>query len=538
MQFLDLFGFLSVLLRAATLTFGAITVGGGVFSLVVLRRSPLCESGRRLLMCSAFFLAATQAMYVASNSAILLGTTALNLTEVAGAAYAIWGCLSVTAALVIGILSAIGSARIGVCQLACLLVIITSTVGTSHTAARLDHQGILIAATTIHQVATGAWIGGLPYLVLALRQRSEPTEALALSRRFSRLAVVSVISLFSAGMLLATFYIGSTRALYGTTYGIMVAAKALLFVLVLSLGALNFRLIRNHGRDDSGWLKRLGRISEAEIGIGITVILAAASLTSQPPAVDLVKDRVSFHTIVQRFWPRIPRLETPPLETLSPSTRELWKKKHVQSAPGYEAYVPGQGAYVPPTEGDIGWSEYNHHWAGVVVVCIGILAMLSSFRFFDWARHWPVAFLGLAAFLLLRADPENWPLGPSGFWESFTSADVTQHRLFVVLIVVFAAFEWGVRTNRLKTPNAALVFPGVCAAGGALLMTHMHAVTNLQEELLTELSHTPIALLAVVAGWSRWLELRLSAPARQNLARIWPMCFILIGVVLLLYREA
>ncbi|MGA8593914.1 MAG: hypothetical protein WB676_04155, partial [Bryobacteraceae bacterium] len=83
-----------------------------------------------------------------------------------------------------------------------------------------------------------------------------------------------------------------------------------------------------------------------------------------------------------------------------------------------------------------------------------------------------------------------------------------------------------------------LVFPGVCAVGGALLLTHMHAVTNQQEELLAELSHTPIALLAVTAGWARWLELRLSGPASLKAARIWPVCFALIGVVLLLYREA
>jgi copper resistance protein D len=163
--------------------------------------------------------------------------------------------------------------------------------------------------------------------------------------------------------------------------------------------------------------------------------------------------------------------------------------------------------------------------------------VLSCFQRFAWARHWPIAFVGLAVFLLLRADPENWPLGPSGFWESFTAADVFQHRMFILLILVFAAFEWGVQTHRLKAPAAALVFPGICALGGALLLTHTHGVNNLKEELLAELSHTPIALLAVAAGWSRWLELRLSAPASVTARRIWPVCFTLIGVVLLLYRE-
>ena len=373
----------------------------------------------------------------------------------------------------------------------------------------------------------------------SLREGIDPSKALvAVCKRFSGLAVVSVTLLFSAGVALSIFYIGDRTALYGTTYGIMVVAKALLFGMMLALGAINFRLIRSHGQDVSGWLTRLSRISEAEIGIGITVLLAAASLTSQPPAADLTVDRVSLSTIAQRFTPELPRMTTPPLSTLSPSTRELWKKAHPPGPANSQAYIPGQEQYVPPTEGDIAWSEYNHHWAGLVVLVMGVLAVLSRYRLFAWARHWPVAFVGLAVFLLLRADPENWPLGPSGFWESFTAADVAQHRLFVLLIVLFAAFEWGVQTGRLKAPKAALVFPAVCAGGGALLLTHMHGVTNLREELLAELSHTPLAILAVTAGWARWLDLRFPGSERQTAARIWPVCFALIGVVLLLYREA
>ena len=40
-------------------------------------------------------------------------------------------------------------------------------------------------------------------------------------------------------------------------------------------------------------MPRLRRLIEAELGIGITVILTAASLTSQPPAVDQPEETVS-----------------------------------------------------------------------------------------------------------------------------------------------------------------------------------------------------------------------------------------------------
>jgi putative copper resistance protein D len=61
---------------------------------------------------------------------------------------------------------------------------------------------------------------------------------------------------------------------------------------------------------------------------------------------------------------------------------------------------------------------------------------------------------------------------------------------------------------------------------------------NIKEEFLAELSHTLLAILAVMAGWSRWLELRLPAHRGQILERIWAVCFILIGAILLNYREA
>ena len=115
--------------------------------------------------------------------------------------------------------------------------------------------------------------------------------------------------------------------------------------------------------------------------------------------------------------------------------------------------------------------------------------------------------------------------------------EVLQHRLAVVLIVAFAAFEWGVRTGRIARPRAALVFPLLCVAGGALLLTHSHASLNLKSEFLVEITHTPLGVLALLAGWTRWLEVRLRPPENRLPGRIWPVAFTMIGALLLLYRE-
>ncbi len=71
-------------------------------------------------------------------------------------------------------------------------------------------------------------------------------------------------------------------------------------------------------------------------------------------------------------------------------------------------------------------------------------------------------------------------------------------------------------------------------------MTHSHALGNIKQEVLVELTHLPLGILAVVAGWSRWLEIRLPGEnrLRPTLGWVWPVCFILIGALLLNYREA
>jgi putative copper resistance protein D len=144
----------------------------------------------------------------------------------------------------------------------------------------------------------------------------------------------------------------------------------------------------------------------------------------------------------------------------------------------------------------------------------------------------------LAGFLFIRSDPEVWPLGDIGFWASFRDPEVVQHRIFVVLIVAFALFEWRVRTARLRWFGGVLVFPLITALGGALLLTHSHALSNLKEQLLIEITHVPLALCGITAGWARWLELRLEGSVSRAAAWIWPMAFVFVGLILLLYREA
>jgi putative copper resistance protein D len=395
---------------------------------------------------------------------------------------------------------------------------IVSSVMTSHSVSRTEDREVLAVFTGIHYLATASWIGGLPYLILVIKKATDLDVLERVSRRFSCLAQISVAFLFAVGLGLGIWYVGSWKAIYGTAYGLMLSTKLIFFGCLLLLGAANYFLVRTIGKGskDPDTIFSLIRFAEVEIGIGLTVIFTAASLTSQPPGVDLTQDRVTLHEIAKRYAPRMPRLSSPDVSQLADSTTELARRA------------------------DLAWSEYNHNSAGIFVLLIGLLALLSRSKYFAWARMWPLVFLGLAVFLFFRSDPENWPLGPNSFWKSFMASDVLQHRVAVILVIMFAIFQWRVETNRVQSQPAALVFPAVCALGGVILLTHTHPQGNVKEGLLIELSHTPLAIFAVVAGWSRWLELRLPEPIRTRkwLAWVWPVCFIIIGLILMGYHEA
>lgn len=541
-RLLQIFGFLSVLLRGASLTFQSLAVGGVIFLVFVLRNLS-DDSGKMKASCLswlrrfALVLGAVQISYLAANSVILMESAQISLAEVSGANFVLAGALGIAASLTIIVLSARSSAGSSRELLLPAAAIIASSVLTSHAMARLEYRLPLVLVTALHQLATAAWLGGLPYLLIAIRRTSSPEFARKLSARFSQLAVASVIVLASAGAILSFSYVGSLKAVYGTSYGAMVATKAILFGLLLFLGALNFQLVRQG--EASSILASLKRFGEAEIGIGITIILVAASLTSLPPAVDLLQDRVHASEVFARMTPRWPRLSSPAMKDLPEDVYAAQKLAFESGSLTSESFVPGQSGTRPNTPAEKAWSEYNHHWAGIIVLSVGLLALLAQAGKVSWARNWPLLFLGLSVFLFLRSDPEVWPLGPNGFWVTFADPEVLLHRIFAGLVIALAVFEWRVQTGRVASSNVRLVFPMLIAVSGALLLTHSHSLGNIKEEVLAELSHIPLAVLAVMAGWSRWLELRLPAenPTRAWLARLWPVCITLIGVLLLNYRE-
>ena len=536
------FDLLSVLLRALTLSFEALTIGGVFFLLLIARPSAAEDAARRaavrLCAWASFALAVAQTLSTFETIMVLMSGSGLSFHDVVTASFFLSGAAIPVAALLLFLLLRNGVIRYSGPLLT--LIVLAGSVALSHAASRLDHRLVLVILTAAHHLGTAAWIGAMPFLLVTLRGSQQGQGLHALVRRFSNMTLVSVAVLVVAGIGMAYFYVGSWNGLYGTSYGLMLTTKIYLFLLMVTLGAGNFFLLRRTRGDAQPVLMRLRRFSEAEIGLGFTVILVAASLTSQPPAADMQHDTPSAHEIAQRMAWKLPSMTTPRFAQLS-------KRASLQDSLESSSYSGGSANDAM----DQVWSEYNHHWAGVIVFAAGLFALCANFgrrrgKTSNWFGNWPLLFIGLAIFIALRADPDAWPLGPRALWGSFAEPEVLEHRIFAVLITAFAVFEWAVETDRVANMRAAMVFPALCALGGALLMTHSHSLGVPKEETLAELSHTLIALGGATAGWSRWLQLRLpespgsdqDGKIKSALNWVWPVCLMLVGLVLLNYRES
>src|SRR5881628_36634 len=538
-------GFVDVVLRGLILVLTSVALGGVPWLRFVLRAEPHVKPDAPTTLALHAIAAAAAGAALAQAAVVLVGLGAVAdahgawpLAAFIETTFALTATARVVLAIAVAALALTLSRRAasgtvwGALAVTALLLVASSAV-VSHAVARVEWRAPLMALDAAHQVAAALWVGGLAHLIVAgtarpawtegglfrMRRGSDtPTTAVldvaTLVRRFSTLAFRSMAAIVLAGLALTFAYVGDLAAFVGTAYGVMVLSKVALLVPALALAYVNMRAARRAAAAPGA---RLGSFVEVELGLGITILFAAASLTSLPPAVDVTTDRASVAEVAARFTPAAPRLTSPPIDEL------------------LGAADPLMGRQVERKPVERAWSEYNHHWAGLFVVTMGTLAILH-FLGVRAARHWPLVFLGLATFLFVRNDPRAWPLGPAGFWESLTLPDVLQHRTFVLLVVVFAVFEWMVRTQRLAERPWGYVFPLLCAVGGGLLLTHSHAMFNLKDEFLSEVTHAPLGVLGAFTGWGRWLELRLPAAGRAP-GWIWRGCFTAVGLILLFYRE-
>ncbi|MGH6976121.1 MAG: copper homeostasis membrane protein CopD, partial [Stellaceae bacterium] len=201
------------------------------------------------------------------------------------------------------------AAWIGLALSVCLLA---SLAWAGHGASDEGTGGdIHLAADLLHLIAAGAWLGGLvPFALLlaaARRGGAAATQAAAITtRRFSLMAMISVAVLLGSGGVNTWYLAGNVPALIGTLYGRLLLIKIGLFLIMLTVAAMNrLRLsARLAGADARNALAQLRHNALIESGLGLGILAIVGVLGILPPGL---------HT--EPVWPLPFRLLTSALST-------------------------------------------------------------------------------------------------------------------------------------------------------------------------------------------------------------------------------
>ena len=398
-----------------------------------------------------------------------------------------------------------------------------------HAAGRFDNQVFLMSFTVLHQLAAAAWIGSVFQLVnlwLLRNKEKIPAEFWPLLlKRFSPFGMASVAMILVSGIPIAWQYIDTWNGLVGTGYGNLLLVKVTLLALALSLAWLNKSAVIAYGKSGNGYSlnHRVPYYIEAETFILVALLFTAASLASQPPAIDIPNLTASWQEVLNTFSPQIP-------QTSSPSHSDL-----LAGEAGRVAIV-GQVPSIAATE----WSNYNHNISGIFLTVMSLFAMLSylSKSAFERLKFWPLGFVLLGMFLFVRSDAETWPLGPIGFWDStFNNGEVLQHRIATLVVFVLGVIEIRARMPENKNNNLPLVFPVLAAFGGLMLLTHSHVGFQAKSAFLIQVGHTTMGIFSLMLACGRWLELKLDKPGKNLAGFISVTALFQMGLILMFYRE-
>jgi copper transport protein len=152
---------------------------------------------------------------------------------------------------------------------------------------------IEVVADLLHVGAASLWLGGLVALAFALRARGDRA---AILRRFSNLALVSVLVLAATGVIRALSELDSVSQLWSTGYGRVLLVKTGLLAVLVAIGWVNrFRLIPRLS------LQGLRQSVAAELVLFAGLVAAVALLTDLRPG----RDRVAAAAVA-------PQAEGPP----------------------------------------------------------------------------------------------------------------------------------------------------------------------------------------------------------------------------------
>ena len=291
---------------------GVAVLIGGPLQVAVQRRGAALERRRiverrtALLLLGGGLLALAGQIGLLGTQILVLGGDSLlaGFGDVFGAGQ--WGALWIgrTAALAVALVLADqgsssssdqwrGAVAFGGVGLAGVVMAVTISLG-SHAAA-LREVGPALAADLIHLLAVGAWVGGLPVLLLAAwearkaaSEGSAAAEMTEVAARFSAVATVAVGLIVVTGAYSAWLHVVEPARLWSTEYGVLLVAKLALVAPLLALGGVNLGWTRPRlaagGVAGPRAQTALRTLVGAEIVLAVSVLLVVGFLTEREPA--------------------------------------------------------------------------------------------------------------------------------------------------------------------------------------------------------------------------------------------------------------
>jgi putative copper export protein len=174
-----------------------------------------------------------------------------------------------------------------------LVVVIAASIVAQSNAIDGHWEVAKIAATGLHVLATSAWLGGLLALGTVLIPGEKVQELDQLIPRFSRVALLSVVTLIVTGIVHALAVAGGMYELASSRYGLVLLIKVSIFGLMLLMGnegrryaaRAAFRL--QHQRSDVpvrvGGISALAVVMGAELCIAFVILSMTSLLVTVAP---------------------------------------------------------------------------------------------------------------------------------------------------------------------------------------------------------------------------------------------------------------
>ena len=197
--------------------------------------------------------------------------------------------------LVVGLLlgAAVGAVSPGLWrrsfELALAAVFAGSLAFAGHAASAPGFKGdIHLLSDALHIIAVCAWVGGLVPYALYLGSidegsRSSFADIEDVTRRFSSLGMLAVLTIATTGIVNSFYLVGSVHLFTHTEYGRLLLIKVALFIAMVGVAAINrYRLVP--ALSSRGAVKQLRRNSLIEVCFGLSILCIVAVLGTMPPA--------------------------------------------------------------------------------------------------------------------------------------------------------------------------------------------------------------------------------------------------------------